>query len=135
MGYFNVAFTEVNMAAFRNEYKLKALKKEPTCFNNYTSLSCIGLYLTNCPKIFGSTLTIETGLSDFHKLIVTVLKVKHEKFPPKIIKYRDYKNFDLIRFFEKIQVRFTHLDINSLDFGSFKKCFMELLNKAAPLKS
>ena len=30
---------------------------------------------------------------------------------------------------------FTHLDMNSLDFGSLKKCFMELLNKVAPLKT
>ena len=91
MGDFNVAFTEANMAAFCNEYKLKALNKEPTCFKNYMSPSCIDLYLTNCPKSFESTLTIETGISDFHKLIVTVLKVKHEKVPPKIIQYRDYK--------------------------------------------
>ena len=34
MGYFNVGFTEANMAAFCNEYKLKALNKEPTCFKN-----------------------------------------------------------------------------------------------------
>ena len=38
-------------------------------------------------------------LSDFHKLIVTVLKVKHEKVPPKIIHYRDYKFF-----FEKLYI-------------------------------
>ena len=44
----------------------------------------IHLYLTNCAKSFQSTLTIETGLSDFHKFIVTVLKVKYEKVPPKL---------------------------------------------------
>ena len=32
-------------------------------------------------------------------------------------------------------MRFTHLDMNSLDFGSLKKYFMELLNKVAPLKT
>ena len=93
MGDFNVAFTEANMAAFCNEYKLQTLNKEPTCFKNYMSPSCVDLYLTNCPKSFESTLTIETVISDFHKLIVLVLKVKHEKVPPKIIQYRDYKNF------------------------------------------
>ena len=92
------------------------------------------MFLTNCRKTFESTLTIETGLSDFHKLIVTVLEVKHEKVPPKITQYRDYKNFDSARFFERLQVRLTHLDMNSLDFGSLKKCFTELLNKVAPLK-
>ena len=73
------------MAAFSNEYKLKALKKEPTCFKNYMDPFWINLYLTNCPKSFESTLTIETGLFDFHKLIVTVLKVKHENVPSKIM--------------------------------------------------
>ena len=82
MGDFNVGLTEANMAAFCNEYKLKALNKEPSCFKNYTSPSCKDLFLKNCPKSFESNLTIETGLSDFHRLIVTVLKVKHEKVPP-----------------------------------------------------
>ena len=86
MGDFNVGFTEANMAAFCSEYKLKALNKEPTCFKNCISPSCIDLFLTNCPKSFESTLSIETGLSDFHKLTVTV------------IQYRDYKNFDSTRF-------------------------------------
>ena len=99
------------------------------------SPSCIDLFLTNCRKSFESTLTIETCLSDFHKLIVTVLKVKHKKVSTKITQCRGYKNFDSTRFFEKLQVRLTHLDMNSLDFGSLKKCFIELLNKVAPLKT
>ena len=89
------------MAAFCNEYKLKALNKEPTCFKNFLSPSCKDSYLTNCPKSFKSTLTIETGLSDFYKLTVTVLKVKHEKVPSKTMQYKDYKNFDATKFFEK----------------------------------
>ena len=114
MGDFNVRFTEANIAAFCNEYKLKALNKEPSCFINNMSPSCIDLFLTNCPKSFESTLTIETGLSDFHKLIVTVLTVNSEKVPLKIIHYRDYKNFDSTRSFEKLQVKLTHLGMNSL---------------------
>ena len=120
MGDFNVGFTEANMATFCIEYKLKALNNEPTCFKNCASPSCIDLFLTNCKKSYESTLTIETGLSDFHKLIVTILKVKYEKVPPKIRQYRDSKSFDSTRFFEKLQVRLTHHDMNSLDFGSLK---------------
>ena len=77
------------------------------------SPSCIDLYLTNFPKGFESTLTIETDLPDFHELIVTVLKGKHD--------------FKKNRFSEKLQVRLTLLDMNSLDFGSHQKCFIELL--------
>ena len=61
------------------------------------------MFLTNRRNSFESALTIETGLSDFHKLIVTVLKVKHEKVPHKIMQYRDYKNFDSTRFFENFK--------------------------------
>ena len=86
-------------------------------------------------KSFQSTLTIETGLSDFHKLIVTVLKVKHEKAPPKIMHYRDYQNFDSSKLSEKLQLKLSNLDMSSLDFGILKICFMELLNKIAPLKT
>ena len=120
---FNVGFTEANTAAFCNEYKLKTLNKEPTCFKNYMSPSCIDLFLANCQKSFETTLTIETSLSDFHKFLATVLKVKHEKVPPKIVQYKDCKNFDLTTFFEKLQVRLPHLDMNSLDFGSLMELF------------
>ena len=93
MGDFKVTFTEANMTAFCNEYKLKALNKEPTCFKNCMSPSCTDLFLKNSQKSFEITLTIEIRLSVFHKLIVTVLKLNHEKVPPKVIQYRDYKIF------------------------------------------
>ena len=40
-----------------------------------------------------NTLVIETGLFDFHKMTVTVLKTCTKKEVPKIISYRDYKHF------------------------------------------
>ena len=135
MGDFNVGFTKANMAAFCNEYKLKTLNQERTCFKNYMSPSCIDLFIRNCRKSFESTLAIEGGLSDFHKFIVSVLKVKHEKVPHKIIQYRGYKNFGSTRFFENLHLRLTHLDNNSLDFGSLKNCFTEILNNVALLKT
>ena len=39
-------------------------------------------------------LKFETGISDFHRLIITIFKVKPDKLPAKIIKFRDYKNFE-----------------------------------------
>ena len=47
----------------------------------------------------------------------------------KKLHYKDYKNFNSTR------VRLTNLDMNSLDFGCLKKCFMKLSNKVAPLKA
>ena len=71
----------------------------------------------------------KTGLLFFYEFTATVLKVKHERVPPNIMQSRDCKNLDLKIFSKKLQVRLTNLDTNSLDFGSLKKCFMELLNK------
>ena len=48
---------------------------------------------------------------------------------------RDYKLFDSIKFFEKLQLTLSNLDMSSLDFGSLKICLMELLNKITPLKT
>ena len=74
MGDFNVDVKKVSLHLFCNEYKLKSLNKDPTCYKNIDNPSCIDLFLTNSAKSFKSTCTIETGLSDFHKLVVTVLR-------------------------------------------------------------
>ena len=103
MGDFYAGFTEANMSAFCNEYKLKGLNEEPTYFQNNMSPSCMDFFLANYRTSFEITLTIETSLSDFHKLIVTVLKISHDNVPSKIIQYRDYKNFDSTGFFENFK--------------------------------
>ena len=43
----------------------------------------MNLILTNCPKSFMTTQTVETGLSDFHKLTLTVFKIHYKKIKSK----------------------------------------------------
>ena len=50
--------------------------------------------LTNHARCFQHSGISETGLSDFDKLTFTVLKMFYAKQKPRIIKYRDYKNFN-----------------------------------------
>ena len=45
------------------------------------------------PKGFHSASVFETSLSDFHKLILTSLKVFHAKYKSNIIQYRDFNHF------------------------------------------
>ena len=55
-----------------------------------THLSMVYIYIHLCHEFrFKSACTIETGLSDFHKLVVTVLNKKHKRMPPKVIQCRD----------------------------------------------
>ena len=49
--------------------------------------------LTTSYRNFHNSRAIETGLSDFHKMRVTVLKSHFQIKEPKIIQYKDYNNF------------------------------------------
>ena len=66
--------TDANLKDFCNLYLLKNLIKKTTCFKNPENPKTIDLILTNRPRSFCNSDTLETGLSDFHKLTVTVLK-------------------------------------------------------------
>ena len=74
LGHFNAEPNEACMEYFCINYSLFNLIKEPTCFKNTENPSCIDLILTNFPKCFQHSMAIETGLSDFHKMTVTVMK-------------------------------------------------------------
>ena len=135
MGDFNVNVKETNMKVFCNQHKFKALNEEPTCFKNFNNPSCFDLFLTNSSKSFEKCFTLETGMSDFEKLIITILKVKPDNLPPRIIKYRDYENFESKAFNKKLQVSLRNFDENNSSFIELKTIFMEVLNKVAPLKT
>ena len=53
--------------------------KDPTCFKNPEIPSCTDLILTNSHYSFRNSYIIETGLSDFHKMIVSVMKTTFQK--------------------------------------------------------
>ena len=134
MGNFKVDVKEVTLHLFCNQYKLKSLNKDPTCYKNIDNPSCIDLFLTNSAKSFESTCTIDTGLSDFHKLVVTVLNEKHERMPPKVIQYRNYRKFDYAIFNNNLRKQTKNLNFSELDFATIRKIFMEVLDKFASLK-
>ena len=71
------------VTSFCEYYNLKSIIKQRTCFKNVEKPSCVDLILTNRPKSFQSTCAIETGLSDFHRMTVSVLKMHFRKLPPK----------------------------------------------------
>ena len=93
LGDFNSEMTDKNLKDFCNLYLLKNLIKKPACFKNPENPKTIDLILTNRPRSFCNSDTLETGLSDFHKLTVTVLKMFFKKQSPNVIRYRNYKHF------------------------------------------
>ena len=95
LGYLNVESSDPVLNEFCNIYNLFSLVREPTSFKNPYNSSCIDLFVTTSPRSFQNTLTIETGISDFHKMVaITAMKLFYKKQKPKIMQYRSYKNFD-----------------------------------------
>ena len=90
---FNAEVENNFLKEFCNLYGMKSLIRVPTCYKNRANPTCIDLMVTNSNRSFQNTCTIETGLSDFYKMIVTVLKVYVQKREEKVINYRDYRNF------------------------------------------
>ena len=85
---------------FCGMHNLKKLIKVPACFKNPERPTSIDVMLTNSCRSFQNSCAIEAGLSDFHKMIVTILKTYFQKKEPKIIQYRDYKNFSEVEYRE-----------------------------------
>ena len=81
-------------------------------------------------------MVIETGLSDFHKMSLTVMKVFYKKQRPKIIRYWNFRNFDNELFINEVKnsIEQEYCQNQSLEFGSFKKKVDNILQKHAPLK-
>ena len=65
----------------------------------------INLILTNKPKYFQNSITIETGLSDFHKMTTTVLKTYFKNQNPKL--FIESASFVLWKISISTQKRFT----------------------------
>ena len=74
MGDFNTEVTQTSMKAFCDSYELKNLIKDATCYKNSGKPPCIDLILTYNPNSFQNSGVIQTGLSDFHKMMVTIMK-------------------------------------------------------------
>ena len=81
-------------------------------------------------------MTLETGLSDFHKMTLTVMKVFYKKQKPTIIAYRNYKHFSNEVFMADVQNRTSQVtsENNHLEFDLFKAALNEAIQRDAPIK-
>ena len=128
---FNVEIKEKNISDFMSAYNLKSLVKQKICFKNPDNSSWIDLIPTNCPRSFQDSYVFETGVSDFQKLATTVLKQYFPKPKPKIVSYRDYRNFRNDEFRAELDNEILKHDINSIECQHFLNTFIEILNKHA----
>ena len=134
LGDFNTTQEEQCMKDFCETYDLKNLIKEPTCFKNANNPSSIDVMLTNRKLSFQNSMTIETGLSDHHKMTTSVLKVFFKKKAPVKVNYRAYKNFNESNFKNDLKNTLQNCNQETLQYNEFKDIFMSVLNTHAPTK-
>ena len=75
LGNLNTEPTESAVRDFCEIYSCKNLFKDNYCFKNPLKPYFIDLIKTNRPKYFPGSVTIETGWSDFHKIMLAVMKL------------------------------------------------------------
>ena len=132
LGDFNSEINEDAIKDFSVIYNFKSSINQPTCFKNPQSPSCIDLILTNKSMSFQNTSVIETVLSDFHKLTVTVMKMSFSKQEPKIFYYRDYKTFNDEHFRNDLKYIFNKRGVNNISCSEY--ITITTLNIHAPMK-
>ena len=132
VGDFNAQTTDQYLSSFLYQHELSIIVKESMCFKNVSNPSSINLILTNSALSFQNKLTISCGLSDFHKLVMTVLKTTFSKNKPREIVYRNYKYFNSQNFNDELKFVFSKENIDSCT--KFNQTFLNVLNKHAPLK-
>ena len=136
LGDFNVEWNETPMVSFCNSYNLTNFTRQETCFENPEKPKCIDITLTNKPTWIQATCAVETELSDFHWVTVSVMKITFRKLPPKLLKYRDYRNFDNSQFMNSIHSTLSRKENEVLekDPDVFFNICLEVLHKHAPHK-
>ena len=129
-GDFNLEPDNPVLSNFLNINALYNHQKEKSCWKSPLG-SCIDLIISNRKHSIMNTGTVETGLSDHHLLIYTMLKTTFDKLPPKLIQYRSWKDFDENLFRCELEQKLY----NVYDYATFHRIFNNALDRYAPMRT
>ena len=111
-------------------FNLFNLIKANTCFKGKGTY--IDLILTNKKYSFKHSPTFETGLSDHHHLVYSMLKTRFKREESKHFIHRDYKNFNEMNFCKDLK---NKLEECPKHYEIFEKIFANVLDAHAPRKT
>ena len=120
--------SHMQLSAFMEHYNYYNLIKNNTCFKG--DGSCIDLILTDRRYFFKNTSSFETGISDNHHLIYSMLKTTFEKEETKKVTYRNYKQFQ-VENFEKDLI--SSLRNCNGEYENYEQNFIKVLNTHVPI--
>ena len=126
---FNISRDDERLKEYCNSFSFGHLKT-PTCYMG-TNPSFIDHVITNMTFLFMKSCTVETGMSDYYKLIISICRLTFAKGKSKKFIHRCYMNFDC-KLFEETLIK--NLYETELSLKSFKTTFSSTLETFAPLK-
>ena len=130
LGDLNLELLSPSMLSFMDSPNFVNVMKNKICSKG--AGSCIVLILRNGKYSFKNTSSYETGLSDHHHLIYSVMKTTSKCEEPKILIYGNYSNFSQKDFDSDLLLNIGDKKNNYLEF---EKILVEMLNKHAPKKT
>ena len=104
LGDFKTCINDNAMKSFCSLNDLTSLIDQPTCYKNPGKPTCIDLIITNRPNYVQQNNVFETGLSDFHMMVVTKLKMVFQKKKPHTMAYRDYNTWIMKSFDQTLKI-------------------------------
>ena len=140
MGDFNINMKSKSLGydkldEFCDQFNPTNVIKSKTCFTkNHKSL--IDLFLTNTHSSFQKTHVSKAGLSDYHELI-TFFKTIFSRLRPKVLSYRNHKNFDESKFLNELNktiITFDNENSNQ-NYNVLSKKLLEVVNVSRSAKN
>ena len=82
-------------------------------------------------------MTVETGLSNFHKMTLAAIKIFYKKQKMNIVTYCNYKHFSNEAFAFDVKKGIIQMtsENNNLEFDRFKAALDEAIRRHTPIKS
>ena len=125
---------------FCDLFNLTNLIKLETCFTKNHKSPLIDLFLTNTLLFFQKTHVSETGLINgliSNKLITTFFKTNFSRQRPKVLSYRNYKNFIESKCLNDLNETIISFDNENPNqkYNVLSNRFLEVVNVHAPLKA
>ena len=93
--------THSHMSDLCDTFSLSNLVNGVTCVKSQNGTS-IDVMLTNRPRSIHNISLIETDLSDYRKMIVSVFRAFFKRLPAKVIEHRNYQTFDQNEFLQNL---------------------------------
>ena len=127
------------LSEFCDMFDLENLIKGSTCDTITYASTSTDVIMTNKKRSFNNNCTVATGISDYHSMVLTIMRANYEKLKPITIQYCSYKNFDEDKFIQDLQkLPFIHckqIENKDAAYDLFKSVFKTIVDQTAPLKT